>query len=353
MQLYSTVLFCLVVELLWSQASGIRWLAIATLGSVNHIEKEESCDNLQGLVKRQVKICRRNVEVMDAVKAGANKAIGECQFQFQNRRWNCSTVDAKSVFGNVLNQGTREAAFVHAMSSAGVAHSVTRACSAGSIDRCGCDRSIRGKSPQGFEWAGCSDNVAYGSAFSKSFVDARERARGSSYQSSRALMNLHNNEAGRRAVNDFMKVQCKCHGVSGSCELKTCWRAMPTFRDVGLLLKEKFDGATEVKQIKAGVRRRLEPTNSQFKHHADEDLVYLEASPDFCEYDLKTGSLGTTGRLCNKSSRAIDGCELMCCGRGYNTRRKVVVERCQCKFHWCCYVKCQKCTREVEEHYCR
>jgi wingless-type MMTV integration site family protein 4 len=84
---------------------------------------------------------------------------------------------------------------VHAISSAGVAHAVTKACSTGQVDKCGCDRSVRGRSPQGFEWAGCSDNIAYGSAFSQMFVDARERAKGK--QSDRALMNLHNNEAGR------------------------------------------------------------------------------------------------------------------------------------------------------------
>ena len=42
-------------------------------------------------------------------------------------------------------------AFVHAISSAGVAHSLTRACSAGELENCGCDRSLRGKSPKGFE----------------------------------------------------------------------------------------------------------------------------------------------------------------------------------------------------------
>lgn len=36
-----------------------------------------------------------------------------------------------------------------------------------------------------------------------------------------------------------MKVECKCHGVSGSCELKTCWRSLASFRmvSIGILLK--------------------------------------------------------------------------------------------------------------------
>jgi len=56
------------------------------------------------------------------------------------------------------------------------------------------------RAADGFQWAGCSDNVAYGSAFSKSFVDARER-RSKGRDSGRALMNLHNNNAGRK-VNE-------------------------------------------------------------------------------------------------------------------------------------------------------
>ena len=94
--------------------------------------------------------------------------------------------------------GTRETAFVHAISAAGVAHAVTRACSSGLLDRCGCDRTVEvTRAAEGFQWAGCSDNVAYGSAFSKSFVDARER-RAKGRDSARALMNLHNNNAGRK-----------------------------------------------------------------------------------------------------------------------------------------------------------
>ena len=150
-----------------------------------------------------------------------------------------------------------------------------------------------------------------------------------------------------------MKVNCKCHGVSGSCELQTCWRAMPSFRVVGGLLKGKFDGATEVVTKNKGTRMQLMPVNDEYKQHTEKDLVYLSPSPDYCEPDPRSGSLGTKGRLCNTTSRAIDGCELLCCGRGFVTKKRTVVERCNCKFFWCCDVKCQKCEREVIEHFCR
>lgn len=39
--------------------------------------------------------------------------------------------------------------------------------------------------------------------------------------------------------------------------------------------------------------------------------MYLESSPDYCEADLSRGVLGTKGRLCNISSLAIDGCDLV------------------------------------------
>lgn len=62
---------------------------------------------------------------------------------------------------------------------------------------------------------------------------------------------------------------------------------------------------------------------------------------------------GTHNRVCNKSSSGLDGCAILCCGRGYNTKKIVVKERCNCKFHWCCHVKCDTCTRVIEEHTCK
>lgn len=43
-----------------------------------------------------------------------------------------------------------------------------------------------------------------------------------------------------------MRQECKCHGMSGSCTIKTCWMRLPSFRVVGDNLKEKFDGASRV-----------------------------------------------------------------------------------------------------------
>uniref|UniRef100_A0A8C0BNS8 Protein Wnt n=1 Tax=Buteo japonicus TaxID=224669 RepID=A0A8C0BNS8_9AVES len=318
------------------------------------LQDPSACEGLPGLLEEQVRVCRRRVGAMEAVKRGAELAVEECQHQFQSRRWNCSMLQGLQVFGKVAIQGTRESAFIHAISAAGVAFAVTHACSRGELEKCGCDRKIRGVSAEGegggFQWSGCSDNLSYGIAFSQAFVDNPERSRGTS--SSRVLMNLHNNEAGRK-VSAGTRVECKCHGVSGSCEVRTCWKVMPPFRKVGNVLKEKFEGATEVHPKQVGSRKLLVPKSSRFKPYTAHDLVYLLASPDFCNRDPRRGVFGTSGRRCNRTSPAMDGCELLCCGRGFHSAREEVVERCSCKFRWCCSVKCKQCRHLVETHSCR
>ena len=62
---------------------------------------------------------------------------------------------------------------------------------------------------------------------------------------------------------------------------------------------------------------------------------------------------GTTGRPCNRTSAGMDGCNLMCCGRGYNTLKTTIKERCKCKFHWCCHVECKTCIKTVDVHTCK
>ena len=75
------------------------------------------------------------------------------------------------------------------------------------------------------------------------------------------------------------------------------------------------------------------------------DLLFYERSPNFCESNPRLDSPGTTGRYCNRTSSGVDNCDTLCCGRGYNTLKIKISERCNCKFYWCCYVECQVCTK--------
>ncbi|KAG4071536.1 hypothetical protein HA402_011690 [Bradysia odoriphaga] len=313
-------------------------------------------------------MCMRSHRVLTAISQGAKMGKEECQHHFRNNRWNC-TSNSNVIYGDVLSISkfflldftfkiltdlfrkklleSRETAYIHAINSAALAWSITRACSKGDLAECSCDNSIRRKTRK-WQWGGCSEDINYGVTFSRKFIDSQE-----SNTSIAGLMNLHNNEAGRRAIRSRMQRVCKCHGMSGSCSVRVCWRRLPSIRSVGEALGQLYDGASYVKLVerdgKAAKLRRRDP---ELKKLIKSDLVYLDESPDYCERQESFGILGTRGRLCNRTSHGIDGCRLLCCGRGYQTRIRHVEEKCRCKFVWCCQVKCEMCNYKREEHIC-
>ncbi|MEJ1283996.1 wingless-type MMTV integration site family member 3 [Cricetulus griseus] len=257
-----------------------------------------------------------------------------------------------SIFSRHPPAATRESAFVHAIASAGVAFAVTRSCAEGTSTICGCDSHHKGPPGEGWKWGGCSEDADFGVLVSREFADARENR-----PDARSAMNKHNNEAGRTTILDHMHLKCKCHGLSGSCEVKTCWWAQPDFRAIGDFLKDKYDSASEMVVEKhresRGWVETLRAKYALFKPPTERDLVYYENSPNFCEPNPETGSFGTRDRTCNVTSHGIDGCDLLCCGRGHNTRTEKRKEKCHCVFHWCCYVSCQECIRIYDVHTCK
>lgn len=88
---------------------------------------------------------------------------------------------------------SRESAYLSAVSAASVAFAVTRACSKGELTECTCDNRVRQRKPRNWQWGGCSEDIRYGEKFSRDFLDTRE-----DNNTAVGLMNLHNNEAGRR-----------------------------------------------------------------------------------------------------------------------------------------------------------
>lgn len=197
-----------------------------------------------------------------------------------------------------------------------------------------------------------------------------------------------------------MEVQCKCHGVSGSCEMRTCWRSLPKFRHLGAQLQERFHEAIQVAYMQKRLvsMKALEQLNKESNGNAlllshpallsssvsgassssgaamssrvnrntldsltsstslspsslpsptENDLIYISESPTFCHHDPRYGSIGTYGRQCDENSQGLNSCHYLCCGRGFKRQTFVQQERCDCKFQWCCKVVCKTCRKTV------
>ncbi|XP_075919286.1 protein Wnt-5b-like [Petromyzon marinus] len=262
-----------------------------------------------------------------------------------------------------VSSGSREAAFVSAVTAAGVAHAVARACRQGALQG-GCSWVVPHamKLPPGARRGGSGDDVEYGYQFAKWFVDAGDRNRGSGQGGESLALNLHNNEAGRLAVYNLAYMDCKCHVLFGTCMLKICWQQLADFRSVGNFLKEKYDRSSAVQLVshnggggagganggRGGAvhwpRRRLEAVNERLTAPTASDLVHVNASPEYCERNETHGVPATVGPQCSVTSEgATEGRCVTCCDRGYDTSQVTVEKQCGCKeqLHW--NVDCKLC----------
>jgi hypothetical protein len=64
------------------------------------------CSSLPGLAAQQIEVCIQHPSTIRSVSDGARRGIQECQYQFRNERWNCTTRnEEQSVFGYILERG--------------------------------------------------------------------------------------------------------------------------------------------------------------------------------------------------------------------------------------------------------
>lgn len=99
-----------------------------------------------------------------------------------------------------------------------------------------------------------------------------------------------------KAMLDALETRCKCHGVSGSCSVKTCWKSLLDVGHISSQLKTRYLSATKVVPRQMGSRRQLVPREMEVRPVLENELVYLISSPDYCSYNSKHGSYGTTDR---------------------------------------------------------
>ncbi|XP_039428244.1 protein Wnt-11b-like [Corvus cornix cornix] len=328
-------------------SAAIQWLGLA--GSGVAWNESQHC---RLLVPEQLQLCRRHLEVMPSIVRAARRTQALCQQSFADMRWNCSSIQRAPSFGRDLLTGTREAAFVHALAAAAVAQGIARSCASGELPLCSCGPGPSEPPAPGSRWGGCGDNLSHGLQLGAAFTEGSARAGTGGTPGLRAV-NRHNGAVGRAVLRDSLDTRCKCHGVSGSCSVKTCWKGLPDLDEIASDLKSRYLAALKVTHRLVGPRKQLIPKEGDARPVTEMDLVYLINSPDYCTPNPQLGSLGTQDRPCNRSSVGSDSCDLLCCGRGYNTYTEEVTERCHCRYRWCCSVVCRRCRRSLQRHVCK
>ena len=103
-------------DLSLNNISSSNFRGIAKAGEPNNISPMMTPTHLymdpafqSTLRRKQRRLARENPGVLAAIAKGANMAIAECQHQFRNRRWNCSTRNflqrGKNLFGKIVDRG--------------------------------------------------------------------------------------------------------------------------------------------------------------------------------------------------------------------------------------------------------
>ncbi|XP_004519435.1 protein Wnt-4 [Ceratitis capitata] len=292
--------------------------------------------------RRQNHQCRKEFGLPNAIFETRRLATSHCESQFRYDRWNCS-IETRGK-RNIFKKLYKETAFVHALTAAALTHTIARSCAEGRMTKCICGPRKQNKIGQDFQWGGCNDNLKHGKRVTRSFLNLK-----SSIDDEVSEILRHDSEVGIEAVSTLMKDKCKCHGVSGSCSMKTCWKKLSEFNATSTLLRQKYNEAIRKAPNVRTIRRdvsgsRLKRIKQKRKKQSQyTTLYYLETSPTYCSV--------TKDRQCLHP----DNCATLCCGRGYTTHVFKQVEKCRCRFNngRCCQLICDYCQRFEDKYYCK
>ncbi|XP_067622460.1 protein Wnt-4 isoform X2 [Eurosta solidaginis] len=294
--------------------------------------------------RRQNHQCRKEIGLPNAIFEARRVATSHCETQFRYERWNCS-IETRGK-RNIFKKLYKETAFVHALTAAALTHTIARACAEGRMTKCICGPRKQNRIGQDFQWGGCNDNLKHGKRVTRGFLNLRD-----SDDDEVSEILRHDSEVGIEAVSKLVKDKCKCHGVSGSCSMKTCWKKLSEFNATSTLLRQKYNEAIRKAPNTRTIRRDV--THNRFKKLKQREkklgksqyttLYYLETSPTYCSV--------TKDRQCLHS----DNCANLCCGRGYITHVFKQVEKCRCRFNngRCCQLICDYCQRFEDKYFCK
>jgi hypothetical protein len=137
-----------------------------------------------------------------------------------------------------------------------------------------------------------------------------------------------------------MKKECRCHGVSGSCELQIC----------RLRSAELSEISSEI-YLNIYKHARLIHSIESLKSVENFQLIYARKSINYCHSNFFIDYPGIqSGRECF----SIEGCEHVCCNRGYEIETKMkLINNCHCFFSWnIVNIQCKSCEKPITRMIC-
>ncbi|VDK47025.1 unnamed protein product [Anisakis simplex] len=258
-------------------------------------------------------LCRTQPAIAVAAYEGIQDAMSACREHMRFQPWDCSHISTVLHDPPILRLGTRETAYLWAMSSAGAAWGVSTACAQGWLTECACNGRAHKK--ENWEWGGCSYGVQFGIVTSRKLL-----TRHTSSRSPLRKLEKHNLKAGRL---EWLKFNYELYNA---CKLSTPIRTplMTPPRKEKLIsgrqknphlilqMSRQVPG-TMPRRRHCKFAKRLVEENTRARNA---ELVFVEDSPDPCL------TMRITNRVCNwrNETSSVGDCGLLCCGHPFKAR---------------------------------
>jgi len=137
---------------------------------------------------------------------------------------------------------------------------------------------------------------------------------------------------------------------------ETCKMMFPGMSEVTKQLKMKYHQASHTHLKVVSSSKQKEPQIVDWEKTHSGKLIYFKNSPNYCKANPTYDIAGTAGRECTTNATLISSshhCNNLCCHHGFEQYEKDIPKACNCKFVWCCEVKCETCDVKVKRHRCK
>jgi hypothetical protein len=137
-----------------------------------------------------------------------------------------------------------------------------------------------------------------------------------------------------------MHKECRCHGVSGSCELQICRLRPAKLSDIS---NEIYSSAYK--------NARHSQSIATIKSEEKDQIIYARRSINYCHSNTFIDYQGIkAGRECFSN----EGCKQVCCHRGYESLTETkIIKNCQCFFSWnIVNIQCKPCEKKITRMIC-